>query len=166
MNATDVKLSMNELRTGINSLSDQRTCWRPPCFSVFCPSTFTSSILYPLGLLTSSHPCLESRASFLGNRYFVLKTGEATLAQAMKFGGLYGVIAVFHGLVLLTGPTGMPWITGLVFLIAIVVQVSLSYLGNKLLVLGNETHSSNPSERVVFRCVDRDLRYSRYPFSS
>ena len=93
---------MNESRAGINSLSDQRRCWRPPCISASCPSTLTSSILHPLGLPTSSHPCLESRASFLGNRYFVFpKTGEAIVTQAMKFGGLYGVIAVFHGLVLL-----------------------------------------------------------------
>ena len=73
--------------------------------------------------------------SFLGNRYFVFpKTGEAIMTQAMKFGGLYGVIAVFHGLVLLLWTDWYALDYRIGFLIATAVQVSLSYLGNKLLV--------------------------------
>lgn len=73
--------------------------------------------------------------SFLGSRYFVFrKTGEFIATQAIKFSGLYGGIAVLHGLVLLiwTDWLGLDYRLG--FLIATVFQVSLSYVGNKLLV--------------------------------
>lgn len=73
--------------------------------------------------------------SFLGSRYFVYPhTGESILTQAMKFSGLYGAIAVLHGLVLLiwTDWYGLDYRVG--FLMATAVQVSLSYLGNKFLV--------------------------------
>ncbi len=72
--------------------------------------------------------------SFLGSRYFVFPgTGEAIITQAIKFSGLYGAIAVLHGLVLLiwTDWYGLDYRFG--FLIAIALQVSLSYLGNKFL---------------------------------
>ncbi len=40
--------------------------------------------------------------SFLGSHYYVFPhTGEAIITQAIKFSGLYGAIAVLHGLVLL-----------------------------------------------------------------
>lgn len=73
--------------------------------------------------------------SFLGSRYFVFnKTGETITAQAIKFSGLYGTMAILHGLVLLVWTD---WLTldyrdG--FLIATSFQVSISYLGNKFLV--------------------------------
>ena len=73
--------------------------------------------------------------SFLGSRYFVFrKTDETILLQAMKFSGLYGVIAVLHFLVLLiwTDWLGLDFRIG--FLIATGLQVSLSYIGNKFLV--------------------------------
>ena len=73
--------------------------------------------------------------SFLGNSYFVFrKTDEAILLQAMKFLGLYCVLAVLHFLVLLiwTDWLGLDYRIG--FLIAIVLQVSLGYIGNKILV--------------------------------
>ncbi len=56
------------------------------------------------------------------------------VTQAMKFSGLYGAIAVLHGLVLLiwTDWLGLDYRIG--FLIATAIQVSLSYIGNKLLV--------------------------------
>jgi len=74
-------------------------------------------------------------ASFLGNRYFVFPhTGEAMITQAIKFSGLYGFIAVLHGLVLLiwTDLYNLDYRFG--FIIATLIQVSLSYLGNKFLV--------------------------------
>jgi putative flippase GtrA len=74
-------------------------------------------------------------ASFMGSRYFVFpRTGETIIAQAVKFSGLYGVIALLHGLTLLiwTDWYGFDYKTG--FLIATVVQISLSYFGNKFLV--------------------------------
>jgi len=74
-------------------------------------------------------------ASFLGSRYFVFgNTNEPILKQAIKFSGLYGAIALLHGLVLLlwTDWYGLDYRLG--FLIATAIQVSLSYLGNKFLV--------------------------------
>lgn len=73
--------------------------------------------------------------SFLGSRYFVFrKTDEPIVLQAMKFSGLYGVLAVLHFLVLLiwTDWLGLDYRLG--FLIATGFQVSLSYIGNKSLV--------------------------------
>jgi putative flippase GtrA len=73
--------------------------------------------------------------SFLGSRYFVFcKFGEPIVTQAVKFSGLYGAIAVLHGLVLFiwTDSFGLDFRLG--FLIATVLQVALSYSGNKLLV--------------------------------
>jgi putative flippase GtrA len=74
-------------------------------------------------------------ASFLGSRYFVFAAmNESIVKQAVKFSGLYGVIAVLHGLVLLvwTDWYGLDYRLG--FLIATAIQVSFSYLGNKFLV--------------------------------
>jgi putative flippase GtrA len=73
--------------------------------------------------------------SFLGSRYFVFeRSDDAILRQAFKFSGLYGVIAVLHGLLLWmwTDLRGLDYRLG--FLLATGVQVSLSYLGNKFLV--------------------------------
>ncbi len=73
--------------------------------------------------------------SFLGSRYFVFReTDNPIVMQAMKFGLLYGVLAVLHFLVLLvwTDWLGLDYRLG--FLIATGCQVSLSYIVNKLLV--------------------------------
>ncbi len=74
-------------------------------------------------------------ASFMGSRYFVFsRTGESIITQAMKFSGLYGVIALLHGLTLFiwTDLYGFDYKPG--FLIATAVQISMSYFGNKFLV--------------------------------
>jgi putative flippase GtrA len=75
-------------------------------------------------------------ASFLGNRFFVFagSAQQALLPQVIKFSGLYGAIAVLHGAVLWlwTDHLGLDYRLG--FLLATAMQVSLSYLGNKLLV--------------------------------
>jgi putative flippase GtrA len=74
-------------------------------------------------------------ASFLGSRYFVFAAmGESIIRQAIKFSGLYGVIAVLHGLVLLVWTDCYGFDYRLGFLIATAIQVSLSYMGNKFLV--------------------------------
>jgi putative flippase GtrA len=73
--------------------------------------------------------------SFLGSRYFVFcKVDEPITAQAIKFSGLYGVIALLHGLVLFTWTDWLGLDYRIGFLIATVLQVSLSYIGNKFLV--------------------------------
>lgn len=74
-------------------------------------------------------------ASFLGSRYFVFRSHtEDLLPQAAKFGLLYGAIALLHGLVLYlwTDLAGFDYRVG--FLFALVLQVALSYWGNKRLV--------------------------------
>lgn len=74
-------------------------------------------------------------ASFMGSRYFVFpRTSETIIAQAVKFSGLYGVIALLHGLTLLVWTDWYGFDYKLGFLIATVVQISMSYFGNKFLV--------------------------------
>ena len=73
--------------------------------------------------------------SFLGSRYFVFrKTLSPIIEQAFKFASLYALIAVFHGLALLIWTDWLKYDYRIGFAIATVVQVSMSYLGNKLLV--------------------------------
>ena len=62
------------------------------------------------------------------------RTGEPIVAEALRFSGLYGAIALLHGAVLLVWSDyfGLDYRAG--FLLATVLQVSLSYLGNKFLV--------------------------------
>ncbi len=73
--------------------------------------------------------------SFIGSRYFVFrKTDEAILKQAMRFSGLYGAIAMMHGVFLLIWTDWMVLDYRIGFLLATGVQVVLSYTGNKWLV--------------------------------
>ncbi len=74
-------------------------------------------------------------ASFLGNRIFVFtKLSEPLVAQAIKFSGVYIVIALLHGLVLLiwTDCLNLDYKPG--FLLATALQVSIGYFGNKFMV--------------------------------
>lgn len=87
------------------------------------------------GLANLLAACFGISASFFGSRYFVFPpTGETLLVEALRFSGLYGAIALLHGLVLLlwTDHFGLDYRWG--FLLATLLQVSLSYLGNKFLV--------------------------------
>lgn len=73
--------------------------------------------------------------SFLGSRYYVYKqTEENIFHQALKFSGLYGTIAIFHGVFLWiwTDWQGFGYQIG--FLIATCMQIMMSFLGNKFLV--------------------------------
>jgi putative flippase GtrA len=73
--------------------------------------------------------------SFLGSRYFVFRnTSENIFRQATKFSGLYGLIALLHGLIMFLWADykGFDYRVG--FLIATSVQMSMSYFGNKFLV--------------------------------
>ncbi len=74
-------------------------------------------------------------ASFVGSRYFVFrKRSKGIFSQAIKFACLYGAIALLHGLVLYcwTDRWGYDYRQG--FLLATLLQISLSYAGNKFLV--------------------------------
>lgn len=73
--------------------------------------------------------------SFLGSRYFVFREHEGgLLQQARSFLLLYAFIALLHGIVLLvwTDIYGLDYRLG--FLMATLMQVSMTYLGNKHLV--------------------------------
>lgn len=73
--------------------------------------------------------------SYLGSRYFVFRnTADSMLSQAAKFGILYALIAILHGLVLFVWTDRYVFDYRSGFLIATVLQVSLSYFGNKFLV--------------------------------
>ena len=76
-------------------------------------------------------------ASFIGSRYFVFKKYDVPIIlQASKFMGLYGIIAIVHGVILFlwTDMIANDYRVG--FLIATTFQVAISYLGNKILVFG------------------------------
>ncbi len=74
-------------------------------------------------------------ASFLGSRYFVFRSaGDSITAQAARFGALYGAIAVLHGSVLAVWTDWFKFDYRVGFLIATGLQMSLSYVGNKLIV--------------------------------
>ncbi len=74
-------------------------------------------------------------ASFLGSRYFVFRGhAEGLLPQAAKFGLLYGAIALLHGLVLHLWTDLAHFDYRIGFLLALFLQVALSYWGNKRLV--------------------------------
>jgi putative flippase GtrA len=73
--------------------------------------------------------------SFLGSRYFVFRAhNQGILFQAAKFSGLYGSIALLHGLILYLWTDRWGYDYRLGFLLATLFQVSLSYIGNKRLV--------------------------------
>ncbi|MFT6287475.1 MAG: putative flippase GtrA [Alcanivorax sp.] len=74
-------------------------------------------------------------ASYLGNRYFVFKQTDVSLAnQAGLFAVLYSLIALGHGLILFAWSDIYLLDYRIGFIIATGVQFLLSYTGNKLLV--------------------------------
>lgn len=73
--------------------------------------------------------------SFLGSRYFVFQNHEGTiLHHAVKFGALYGGIAVLHGFILFVWTDHYHLSYQIGFVLATVLQVTLSYFGNKKMV--------------------------------
>jgi putative flippase GtrA len=73
--------------------------------------------------------------SFFGSRYFVYKNHSGTIINhAVKFGFLYAFIALLHGLVLFIWTDMYDFSYHIGFLVATILQVSLSYVGNKVLV--------------------------------
>lgn len=78
---------------------------------------------------------IASSVAFFGNRHFVFKKfDEPIFAQAIKFGGLYLAMALFHGagLFLWSDMFHLNYRTGFVMVTAL--QVIIGYFGNKLLV--------------------------------
>lgn len=74
-------------------------------------------------------------ASFVGSRYFVFRASQQPgHAQALKFGLLYGSMALMHAAVLLVWTDWLKQDFRIGFLIATIMQVSISYFGNKYMV--------------------------------
>lgn len=74
-------------------------------------------------------------SSFTGNRYFVFPQSRTPLRQQLvRFGLLYGAIALLHGMTLMVWTDWFDLNVTLGFLIATTLQVGLSYLGNKIFV--------------------------------
>ena len=77
--------------------------------------------------------------SFIGSRYFVYKNHTNNLtSQVFRFLLLYGSIAILHGFVLYIWTDIYSLNYHLGFIVATLLQVSLSYVGNKVLVFKNE----------------------------
>lgn len=73
--------------------------------------------------------------SFIGSRYFVFKGHQESLkVHFIRFTTLYVLIAMLHGLVLLIWTDWLAFDYRIGFLLATMMQVSISYLGNKKLV--------------------------------
>lgn len=73
--------------------------------------------------------------SFLGSRFFVFRNHTGRIAsQAAMFLGLYFLIAILHGGVLYawTDLANQNYRSG--FLLATLIQVAISYIGNRTLV--------------------------------
>lgn len=74
-------------------------------------------------------------ASFLGSRYFVFRqTDEGLWHQARKFALLYTLIALLNGAIMATMTDHYGVDYRVTFLIATILQMALSYAGNKWLV--------------------------------
>lgn len=74
-------------------------------------------------------------SSFFGNRYFVFTHHEADIfSQAIRFGLLYGLIALLHGFILFIWTDCLRLDYRLGFLVATFFQFALSYIGNKRMV--------------------------------
>lgn len=77
-------------------------------------------------------------SSFLGNRYFVFKNHSKPIhLQALPFVVIYASFAAYHGafLYLWSDVYSLDYRIG--FVIATAVQVTLSYIGNKMLVFNS-----------------------------
>lgn len=73
--------------------------------------------------------------SFLGSRYYVFRRADMPIMrQAMSFGLLYAATMAMHGSVLFVLSDVMSFDYRLGFCVATVLQVAVTYIGNKTLV--------------------------------
>ena len=73
--------------------------------------------------------------SFIGSRYYVYRNHTGTFSNhAVKFVFLYAFIAFLHGLVLFVWSDIYGFDYRIGFLLATALQISLSYIGNKVWV--------------------------------
>jgi putative flippase GtrA len=70
--------------------------------------------------------------SFVGNRYFVFRSyEEPAMAQAIRFAGLYSLIAITHGTVLFVWADYFKLNYNFGFILAIGIQMFMGYFGGK-----------------------------------
>ena len=87
------------------------------------------------GIANFAAALFGTTASFIGSRYFVFRqVTEGFMAQGAKFFGLYAFFASLHGMILFIWTDLWSLDFRLGFLIATGLQVSLGYLGSKLIV--------------------------------
>lgn len=73
--------------------------------------------------------------SYLGNRFFVFRTNQFTaLGQVMRFLILYGILAGLHSIILYVMEDLSSVNHVLSFLVATIIQVIFSFIGNKKVV--------------------------------
>ena len=92
-------------------------------------------LVHSAGLANMLAAIAGTIASFIGSRHFVFRAAHRpVLGQAVRFMTLYALIALLHGasLWLWADVLGLDYRIG--FLIAVALQVILSYLGNQRLV--------------------------------
>jgi putative flippase GtrA len=108
----------------------------------FCALWFNLEMLHmpSAGMANFFAAIVGIATSFIGNRYFVFRhTAENILRQASKFVLVYALIACVHALVLLVWSDLLHLDYRIGFLIAVLLQVILGYIGNKTLVFKHET---------------------------
>jgi len=73
--------------------------------------------------------------SYIGNRFFVFRSvSDQILSQYVKFFLIYCLIAAIHGTVLFIMTDWLKYDYRIGFLIAVIIQVFLGYIGNKKLI--------------------------------
>jgi putative flippase GtrA len=78
--------------------------------------------------------------SFVGNRYFVFSsTSEPIVYQALKFSGLYALVALLHGSVLLIWTDWLELHYSFGFLLAVCIQMLLGFWASKRYVFNRST---------------------------
>ena len=87
--------------------------------------------------------------SFVGNRYFVFKHPTTPwLNQATRFAGLYSLVALLHGAILYFWTDVFNFNYKLGFLIAVIIQFSLGYLGSRKFVFQSTKTESIQSNTI------------------
>jgi putative flippase GtrA len=100
------------------------------------------------GLASLIASCVGITASFFGNRHWVFRsTDEALARQALRFVALYATIALAHSALMHGWVDIGGWSYHVGFVIATLLQVTLSYGGGKHLVFKPRTAKIEPAQQ-------------------
>lgn len=87
------------------------------------------------GLSNIIAACFGITSSFLGNYYFVFpKKKSKFISKAIKFSGLYALIALAHGIIMFIWSDQLKIDYRVGFIFATFVQFSLTFIANKRIV--------------------------------